>query len=103
MIVGEHIGVVGEELNGFAQQLAKVHRVQNLHSFLVRFKQIDALAIREHGVSGGHFVGRQTTVLPAVDMGCQLTGRPALLIDVFGLDDLFEEADLVVGVQNGEA
>jgi hypothetical protein len=29
-------------------------------------------------------------------------GRPALVVDAFGLDELLEQADLIVGVENGE-
>jgi hypothetical protein len=52
--------------------------------------------------AGGHLVRRQAAVLPAVDMGGKLAGGPALFVDAFGLDELFQQADLVVGVEDGE-
>ena len=50
----------------------------------------------------GHLVRRQAAVLPAVDEGGERAGRPALLVDVLGLDHLPHQADLVVGVEDGE-
>ena len=49
-----------------------------------------------------HIGGRQAAVLPAVDHRGQGARRPALLVDVCGLDQLLHQAQLVVGVQDGE-
>ncbi len=52
----------------------------------------------------GNLRGRQAAVLPVVvDEARQLTGGPALLVDVMGLDNLLHEAELIVGVEDGEA
>ena len=46
--------------------------------------------------------GRQRAVLPAVDQAGEQARRPALLVDVLGLDDLPHQAELVVDVEDGE-
>ena len=58
-------------------------------------------------VEGGGFRARgrargEGAVLPAVDEAGEEAGGPALLVDVLGLDELAEEAELVVGVEDGE-
>ena len=50
----------------------------------------------------GHPLGRERAVLPAVDQAGEEPRRPALLVDVGGLDDLAQQPDLVVGVEDGE-
>ncbi len=48
-------------------------------------------------------VGRgQAAVLPLVDQARELARRPALLVEPLGLDELLEDAKLVVGVEDGE-
>ena len=46
---------------------------------------------------------RQGAVLPAIDQACKIARRPALGVDAFSFQDLFDQAQLIVGVQNGEA
>jgi hypothetical protein len=46
--------------------------------------------------------GIEATVLPAVDQPGERARRPALVVDVLGDEDLFEQAQLVVGVEDGE-
>jgi len=52
--------------------------------------------------AGGHFRRRKAAVLPAVDEGGQRARRPALLVDVVRVDHLLHQAQLVVGVEDGE-
>ena len=47
-------------------------------------------------------VGIETAVLPAVDQARQPARRPAFVVDVLGLQDLLEQAQLIVRVEDGE-
>ncbi len=92
-----------EDRQHFEQQVAEVGRVQHLQPRLIGGIEFAALAVREClCLAGGHLVGREAPVLPAVNMGSELACGPAFLVDAFGLDDLFHQALLVVGVENGE-
>ena len=51
---------------------------------------------------GGTCSGVEAAVLPAVDHAGELARRPALLVDVLGLDHLLHQADLVVGAEDRE-
>src|SRR3546814_8295751 len=62
-----------------------------------------ALAVCISFPVGGVEVGRgQAAVLPFVDQPRELARRPTLLVESLGLDELFEDAELVVGVEDGE-
>ena len=37
-----------------------------------------------------------------VDEAGELTGRPALLVDALGLDNLLHQPQLIIGIENGE-
>ena len=54
------------------------------------------------GFAGRHLVRRQPAVLPAVDQRGEHARRPALLVDLLGVEQLLEQPDLIVDVENGE-
>ena len=63
-----------------------------------------ALAVCETlGVACGNLLRREATVLPAVDALGQRARRPALVVDVFRLQHLLDQTNLIVGVENREA
>ena len=45
--------------------------------------------------------GIEPAVLPAIKQACELARRPALLVEIVFADQLFEEAQLIVGVDDG--
>ncbi len=49
-----------------------------------------------------HQVRRQAAILPTVDEVGQLARGPAVLVEAVGFDHLFHQADLIVGVEDGE-
>src|SRR3546814_3549832 len=53
-------------------------------------------------VGGVEVAGDEAAVLPFVDQPGELARRPAFFVEPFGLDELFEDAELVVGVEDGE-
>ena len=90
LLVGlQHVGVLAEQAQVLQQQVAEVGGVELLQPRLVGGVELAALAAGEGGgLARGHLVGRQAAVLPAVDEGGERAGRPALLVDVLGLDHL---------------
>jgi len=104
MKVGEQIRIVLEQGDIVDQQIPEITGVQDFQPVLVGFVTLDALAIcKLIGLIGGHFVRQQGAVLPAIDQAGQIARGPALGINVRGFDDLFAQADLVIGIDNGEA
>ena len=104
LVVGEHVRVVEEQPQVLEQQIAEVAGVQLLQAPLIGGIELRALAGRKaEGFPRRHLVGRQSAVLPAIDERSQLPRRPAVLVETLGFDHLLQEADLVVGVEDGEA
>src|SRR5690606_5105750 len=96
--------LLAEQPYAFEEKVAEIDGVERLQPALVRGVEFRAAAI---GVAGA-FARRQilrspAAVLPVVDHPGERAGRPALLVDVRCLDELLHQADLVVGVEDGEA
>src|SRR3546814_1256837 len=53
-------------------------------------------------VGGIEIAGNEAAVLPFVDEAGELACGPAFLVEPFGLDQLLENAELVVGIEDGE-
>ena len=104
LVVGEHVRVVEEQPQVLEQQIAEVAGVQLLQAPLIGGIELRALAGRKaEGFARRHLVGRQSAVLPAIDERSQLPRRPAVLVEALRFDHLLQEADLVVGIEDGEA
>ena len=84
------------------QQIAKIHRVQGFQAVLILFINLGAAIIIGRRFRTWHFVRRPGAVLPIVNQMRHHSRRPALFVDVFGPDQLLQQAHLIVGVQNGE-
>ncbi len=103
VIVGEHVGVAAQNAQRLQHQVAEVGGVQHLQPRLIGGIELSPAPVGEGApVHLGHVARRQPAVLPVVDMAGKLARRPALLVDALGLDDLLHQADLVVGVEDGE-
>ncbi|GAI16931.1 unnamed protein product [marine sediment metagenome] len=62
-----------------------------------------ALAVgKGAGIALGDFLRAEALVLPAVDHQRELLGRPAFVVEPFGLNDLLDQADDIIRVENGE-
>ncbi len=95
--------MVAEHADRMQQQIAEIAGVQRLQPGLIGGIEFAALAIGEGaGIAFGDIGGVEALVLPAVDHLGKLPGRPALVVDAFGLDHLLDQSDDVVGVENGE-
>ena len=103
LIVGEHVGMLAEDPERFEKKVAEIGGVENLQTLLIGLIELPPASIGEGACVGlRHVLRRQPAVLPGVDPSGELSRRPALLVDPFGLDDLLHQADLVVGVEDRE-
>ena len=85
------------------QKIAEIGGVEDLQPFLVAGVELAALAVAEHrGFACRHLGRRQAAVFPAVDQPGQHARGPALVVDVFGLQQLLEQANLIVHIKHGE-
>ncbi len=84
------------------QQVAEIDGVEGLQPLLVLLVELGAAVVVGAGLGGGHLLRRPGAVLPAVDQAREHPGGPALVVDVLGADQLLEQAQLVVGVEDGE-
>ncbi len=86
-----------------AQKVAEVAGVERLQPLLIGSEKLAALAVAEASrVAFRDFGGAEALVLPSVDHHGELPRRPALVVEVFGLDELLDQPDDVVGVEDGE-
>ncbi len=104
MVVRQHIVMGLEDGDVVQQQIAEITGVQNAQPVLVELVELLRLAVGEAPfVLFGDAFRRLGAVLPAVDQAREMARRPALRINALGLEDLLQKAQLVVGVENGEA
>ena len=102
-IAFEHVGVRAEDHQHVEQQVAEVAGIQGFETLLILRIELRAAAGGEgFGFAGVDLLRRPAAIFPAVDQAGELARRPALLVEVGGLDQLLEHAQLVVGVENGE-
>ncbi len=92
-----------EQPDVLQQKIAEIGGVEDLQPFLIGRVELAALAVAEHGgFARRHLRRRQPAVLPAVDQPGQHPRRPALVVDIFRLQQLLQEPDLVVDIEHGE-
>ena len=95
--------MLAEQADVLQQQIAEIGGVEDFQPLLIAGVELAALAVAEHrGFAGGHLRRRQAAILPAVDQSGQHPRRPALVVDIFGLQQLLEQPDLIVDVEHGE-
>ena len=103
LIFGEDFRPFAQQPQAFEQQVAEVDGVERFQPLLIEAVERRAAAVGETGrFVGRRMVGIEAAVLPAVDQRRQCARRPALVVDVLGLQDLLEQPKLIVGVEDGE-
>ena len=103
VILGQHIRIGAEHVDRVHQQVAEIAGVEGFEPLLIIIVELAALAIgKGAGVAFGNVLGGQRLVLPAVDHHGKLAGRPALVVETLGLDQLLDEANDVIGIEDGE-
>ena len=85
------------------QEVAEIGRVERLEPLLICGIERATLSEREAlRFAFGNINRLQPTILPAVDEGGKRPRGPTLLVDVRGFENLLHQAQLIVGVENGE-
>ena len=103
MVILQDIGRRREDGEAMQQQVTEIRRVQRLQAFLIFRIETDGAPIGKiSGFPGRDLIRRQALVFPALDQSRQRPCRPPLLVDIRGLQMLFQQADLVVHIENGE-
>ena len=104
LIEFQDIGIFAKEPQGFEQKIAEIGGVEGLQPLLIELIKRRALAIGEsRRLARGHMRNIEAAILPGIDLIGERAGGPALVVDIFGLQNLFQEAELIVRVENGEA
>ena len=92
-----------QEVEDMQQQVAEVAGVERDQAGLIGRVKFLAAAIGVAFILVGIEIGGvETAILPLVDQAGKHPRRPAFLVDFCGLDQLLEQAQLVIGVENGE-
>ena len=103
LVALEYLAMVFEQVQRVQQQVAEITGVQRFQPFLIERVEMLALAIViALRLVGIEILRVEAAVLPLVDQTGEHPGGPALVVDFLGLDQLLEQANLVVGVENGE-
>ncbi len=100
----QYIRVLSEHIDRMQQKVAEVAGIERLQAGLIGGIEFAALAVGEGaGIALGNLGRAETLVLPGIDHPRELLGRPALVVDALGLDQLLDQPHDIVGVENGEA
>ena len=97
----QHVRVAAQHGQHVQQQIAEVAGVERLQPILIEPIELLPLAIGKALVlQRVEVIGAQALVLPAVDALRQLAGRPALFVQPLSLDQLLQDAQLIVGIDD---
>ena len=102
LVLFQHIRMGLEDRDHVQQQVAEIDGVQLLQTSLVLIVQFGPAVIIGPGLGRGDFLRCPGAVLPAIDDRGKLARRPAFVVDIGRSDQLLQQAQLVVGVENGE-
>ena len=103
LIVRQHVAVSLQDDEHVKQQVAEIARVQRFQSILILLVEFAAAAVRiAFGFPGVDIGGGKPLVLPLIDQPRQAARRKALFVDVRCDDQLLEQAELIVGIEDGE-
>ena len=103
LVLAKNFRRCAEQADILQQKIAEVGGVERLQPLLIGDVKLLALAVGEaRRFARRHLFRRQAAVLPAVEDHGENARRPAFLVELLGFQDLFDDADLVVDVQNRE-
>ena len=103
LIAGEDLGLRREQGQIVQEQVAEIDRVHGREALLIVAVERDGAAVSNiRGFARRHLIRHEAAVLPALDRAEQGPGGPTPLIKVRGGDDLFQQPELVVGVEDRE-
>ena len=99
----ENIAVFAQQPQRLEQEIAEVHRVERFQAGLIALVQGRALAAGEScSLARRHALRIDAAILPPVDQIGERSRWPALVVQIFRLQELLEQAQLVVGIEDGE-
>ena len=103
LILGQHLRLLGEERQIVQQQIAEIAGVQIAQALLILAvePERDPVGIIRL-LRRGHLVRGEAAVLPALDGREQGARRPFLVVQILGDDELLQQAELIVGIEDGE-
>src|SRR5690606_29856105 len=82
VVLRQNVRVLHEKPEAFEKKIAEVGSIQLLQTRLIGRIKFTALSRSERLRFGsGDLIGCQAAVLPTVDQGRKLTGRPAILVE----------------------
>ena len=103
VVFGEDVRVLREDRQVVQEEVAEIGGVRAPQPLLVGGVERRCAAVREvRAVGAGDLIGREPPVLPALDDGGEGAGRPPLLVQIRRLQELPEQAGLVVRVEDRE-
>ncbi len=95
--------MLAHEPQRLEQEIAEIDRVERFQTRLVDLIEGCAAAAGEHRSFARRDVpGIDAPILPAIDEIRQRSRRPALFVQIFRLEELLEQAQLIIGVEDGE-
>ena len=102
-VLPDDVLMLGEDRQIVQQQVAEIAGIQDLQAFLILAVDFDRATIGDLArLRRGQAVRRLALVLPALDDVDQHARGPALVVDMLRLQDLLQQADLIVCIQDGE-
>ncbi len=103
LILLQHVGIFAEQPQAFEQQIAEIGGVQNFQPLLIEPVELCALAIGESSsLARRHMCGIEAAILPGIDLIGECARWPALVVDVLRLQNLLQQADLIVRIDDRE-
>ncbi len=98
----QHVGVLLKDRHDMQQEIAEIGRVQRQQTRLIGSVKLGPHVVEMARLRGGHLFRSPCAVLPTVDQARKLARGPTLFVDIGRCDHLFQQAYLVVGIENGE-
>ena len=102
LILFQHIGVFLKDHHAMQQKIAKIGGVQSAQTLLILLIKLGSTVVEGRSLGRGHAIRGQRAVFPAVDDPSQKPRGPTFFVDIGGGNQLFQQAQLVVSVQNRE-
>ena len=91
LIEFQDLGIFAKEPQGFEQKIAEIGGVEGLQPLLIELIERRALAIGEsRRLARGHVRNIEAAVFPGIDLMGEGARGPALVVDIFGLQNLFQ-------------
>ena len=103
LILFKNVAVRFQDDEHVQQQVAEIAGVERFEPRLIEGIEMLALAVGPRLIlTRVEIGGGEAAVLPPVDQAGEQFGRPAFVVEAFGRHQLFDDAQLVVGVEDGE-